>query len=545
MEGGKLAKAKSGDLRVPLPTGLVYDAAGRTVFDADEEIQNALRLLFELFERLGSARSVVQYFAAHHLKFPRRLKERGRCGELVWEPLHTGRVLSVLHNPGHAGIYAYGQTKSHTRPQADDLTRLKTTVHRVPFDESLSILRDHHPGYIGYEQFQANRQRLDQNRTARGPDHDRRGAVREGAALLQGIARCGRCGRRMVLAYKKGASDSNYHVYKCSYKNTHRAQQACQAIRGDQIDAAVAQAFLEAIGPAQIEVSLAALDQVAAAARRIDQQWRRSVERARYEADLARRRYLAVDPDNRLVARNLERDWNDKLTEQERLERESSLRPGLPHRLVDSRERAEILAVARDLPGLWNAATTTHVQRKQLLGLLIKDVTLERDGTVVRALIRWQTEACTLLEVPYTKWVRGYDARRAEAAVVERVRELAATLTDRRIAEQLNREGSRRGDGEVYTGSKIYWIRYINKISTCCSESPSHSVDGTRDDGRCSAEKAAALLRVSIATIANWCRWGRLDGIQAVPGGPWWIKLTPACIERLRKPMPPEKPGNP
>jgi DNA invertase Pin-like site-specific DNA recombinase len=545
MEGAKLAKAMSGDLRLPLPTGLVYDAAGRTVFDADEEIQNAIRLLFQLFERLGSARSVVQYFAAHHLKFPRRLRERGRCGELVWTPLHTNRVLAVLHNPEYAGIYVYGQTKSRTRPRADDLTQLKTTVHRVPFDQSLSILRDHHPGYISSEQFQANLQRLDQNRTAREPDHDRRGAVREGAALLQGIARCSCCGRRMVLAYKKGGAGVRYHVYKCSYKKSHQAQQPCQAIRGDQVDAAVAQAFLEAIEPAQIEVSLAALDQVAAAARRVDQQWQRSVERARYEADLARRRYLAVDPDNRLVARNLERDWNEKLTELGRLERESSLRPGLPHRLVDSWERAEILALARDLPGLWNAATTTHVQRKQLLGFLIKDVTLERDGTVIRALIRWQTEACTPLEIPYTKGVRGYDARRTEAVVVERVRELAATLTDRRIAEQLNREGSRRGDGEVYTGSKIYWIRYINKISTCCSESPSHSVDGTRDDGRCSAEKAAELLRVSIATIANWCRSGRLDGIQAVPGSPWWIKLTPECIERLRRPMRPEKPGGP
>jgi DNA invertase Pin-like site-specific DNA recombinase len=545
MEGGKLAKAKSGELRLPLPAGLVYDAAGRTVFDADEEIQNAIRLLFELFERLGSARSVVQYFAAHHLKFPRRLRDRGRCGELVWEPLHTNRVSSVLHNPAYAGIYAYGRTKSRTRPRADDLTRLETTIHRVPFDQSLSILRDHHPGYISDEQFRANLQRLDQNRTARDGDHDRRGALRDGAALLQGIARCSSCGRRMVLAYKKGGTGIRYHVYHCSYKQSKRAQPPCQAIRGDQVDAAVARAFLEAIEPAQIAVSLAALDQVVVAARRIDQQWQRSVERARYEADLARRRYLAVDPDNRLVARNLERDWNEKLTELERLERESSLRPALPHRLVDPQERAGILALARDLPGLWNAATTTNAQRKQLLGFLIKDVTLERAGTVVRALIRWQTEACTLLAITYTKWVRGYDARRTEAVVVERVRELAATLTDRQIAERLNRQESGRGAGESYTGSKIYWIRYNNKISTYCPESPSHSADGTREDGRCSAEKAAELLRVSIATIANWCRSGRLDGIRAVPGGPWWIKLTPACIERLRKPMPPEKPGNP
>ena len=544
LQGSKLEKAKSGELRLPLPTGLLRDPAGQTVLDPDEQVQNALRLVFELFDQSGSALAVAKYFAAHHLKFPRRLRERGRRGDLVWEPLGTNRVLSVLHNPAYAGIYVYGRTKTRTRPRPDDFSRLETTVHRVPFDQSLSILRDHHTGYISADQFQANQQRLDENRTGRDDDHDRRGAVREGAALLQGIARCSYCGRRMTLAYKKSGSRDRYHVYKCSYKKSHRAERPCQAIRGDQVDAAVARVLLEALEPAQIEVSLAALDQVVAAARRIDEQWQRSLERVRYEADLARRRYLAVEPENRLVARNLERDWNEKLAELERLERESSHRPGLPRRLVDPQERAGILALARDFHGLWNAPTSTNAQRKQLLGLLIKDVTLQRDGSEVRALIRWQTEACTLLEIPYTKWVRGYDARRTEGTVVARVRELAETLTDRQIAKQLNKEGLGRGTEGGYTGSKIYWVRHANRISTQCPESPSRTGDGTRGDGRCSAETAAVLLEVSIATIAKWCRSGRLDGIQAVPGGPWWIKLTAECIERLRKPIAPDGSGN-
>ena len=196
------------------------------------------------------------------------------------------------------------------------------------------------------------------------------------------------------------------------------------------------EAFLEAMQPAQLEVSMAALDQLAERSRKIDRQWQLARERVRYEADLAERRFKAVDPENRLVARSLEREWNEKLTEVERLERENLQRPNLSVRLVDPEERQRILALAQDLPQLWHAATTTNVERKQLLGFLVKDVTLYAEKTKIEISIRWQTEACTTLEVP--RFRRMWDLRRTDPAVVERIRALAATKTDGQIASELN-----------------------------------------------------------------------------------------------------------
>ena len=278
---------------------------------------------------------------------------------------------------------------------------------------------------------------------------------------------------------------------------------------------------------------MAAIDQISDQARRADRQRELMVERARYEAELARRRFQAVDPENRLVARSLERDWEARLAEVERLERESAARPALSTRLVDPAERARILALAQDLPSLWQAATTTQVERKQLLGFLIKDVCLTRTETTIEMAIRWRTEACTLLNVPRPK--RSCDARRTDPAALARVRELAAEVTDRQIAEILNQEGFRSGTERCFTKSMIIWIRYKYKIPSCCPEGLSACAEGYRADGRCLSRVAAELLQVNVSTINAWCHSGVLDGIQGIPHGPWWIKLTPEIIARLRK----------
>ena len=292
--------------------------------------------------------------------------------------------------------------------------RVKGRTRKVRPEDWPFLIPGHHPGYVSWEQFQRNQRRLDENRTAR--DEDRRGALREGVALLQGIARCGRCGRRMSVRYLK---DGTIPSYDCNSFHAHFAGPTCQSVRGDAIDAAVAR-FLEAMRPAQLEVSMAALDRIAAQARQLDRQRQLTRERARYEAELARRRFLAVDPENRLVGRTLERDWNEKLAEVERLEREAALSPPLSARLVRPEERRRILELARDLPAIWHAPTTRQADRKQLLGYLIKDVTICRDDASIGVAIRWQTEACTELEVPRPR--RSYDVRRTDPAVVERVR---------------------------------------------------------------------------------------------------------------------------
>jgi len=328
--------------------------------------------------------------------------------------------------------------------------------------------------------------------------------------------------------------DGKIPLYECNQLHKSLGEQTCQSLRGDRIDAAVARVFLEAMQPAQLKVSMAAIDQISQQARRADRQWELMLERVRYEAELARRRFQAVDPENRLVGRTLERDWEARLAEVEHLERESAARPALSTRLVDPAERARILALAQDLPALWHATTTTHVERKQLIGFLIKDVCLNRGDTMIEVSIRWQTEACTVLSIPRPK--RSCDARRTDPVVLARIRALAADTTDRRIAEILDQEGFRSGTGCCFTQNRVKQIRYIYSIPSGCPEGPSSCVGGFRADGRCPSKTAADSLQVNVSTINAWCQSGVLDGIQAVAHGPWWIKLTPEIIARLRKP---------
>jgi hypothetical protein len=293
--GGKLTKAEHGELRFRLPVGLVYDLTGKVVLDPDEEVQAAVRLVFALFEQYGSALAVVKHFTAHHLRFPDRLWKRTQKGELVWEPLRCGRVLSLLHNPFYAGAYVYGRTKTRRHALPGEEPRIKGRTRQVKREDWPIVLQDAHPGYITWEQFRHSQQVLDDNRTWR--PQEGRGVVREGAALLQGIVLCGTCGRRMNVRY---LADGNIPSYECRQAHAQLAERTCQTMRGDGIDQAVAACFLEAIQPAQLAVSLSTLDQLEARAKQIDRQWHLRLERGQYEADLARRRYVAVDPDNRL-----------------------------------------------------------------------------------------------------------------------------------------------------------------------------------------------------------------------------------------------------
>jgi DNA invertase Pin-like site-specific DNA recombinase len=528
--GGKLEKARDGSLRSRPATGLVYDPEGRVAFDPDEQVRHAIRLVFDLFDQSGSALAVVQHFAAHHLRCPNRLWGGARHGQLEWGPLSHGRALAILHNPAYAGAYAYGRTKTRLQALPGEEPRVKGRTRRVRPEDWPFLIPGHHPGYITWEQFRRNQQQLDENRTSR--DGDRRGALREGGALLQGIVRCGRCGRRMSVRYLR---DGTIPSYDCNSLHTHYAGRTCQSMRGDGIDAAVARVFLEAMRPAQLDVSMAALDRIADRARQLDRQWQLTLERARYEAELARRRFLAVDPENRLVGRTLERDWDEKLAEVERLEREAALRPPLVARLVLPDERRRILGLARDLPAVWHAATTPQEDRKRLLGYLIKDVTICRGETTIRVAVRWQTEACTELEVPRLR--RSYEVRRTDPAVVQRVRDLAAGHTDRQIAAILEREGLRPGLGGPFTADKVQWVRYVHSVPGGCPEGPAACPDGTRGDGRCSARVAAERLNVNVSTIAAWCKEGLLDSVQAVPHGPRWIRLTPEVVAELRQPF--------
>jgi len=527
--GGKLEKAQKGELRFRPPTGFIYDALGHILRDPDEQVQQAVHLVFNTFEQCGSALAVVQHFNTHGLLFPTRFWGAGRDGELAWQPLCNGRVLAILHNPAYAGAYVYGKTQTRTKILPGETPRIKGRTRQIKPEAWPIVLQDVHPAYITWEQFLRHLQRLEDNRTWRPEEH--RGAVRTGAALLQGIVLCGRCGRRMSVHYLQ---NGRVPAYVCNQLHSQFAAKTCQFILGAEIDAAVTQLFLEAMQPAQLEISIAAFEQIELQTKQIDQQWQFRLERARYEADLARRRFHAIDPENRLVARTLEHDWNEKLAEIEKLEHEYLALPKLTAHLVSPEERQRILALAQDLPAIWQASTTSHAQQKQLLRFLIKDVTLTALKSSIDLQVRWQTGAIT--PRPVARRPKSYDVRRTSPTVVERVRSLAADCSDEQIAATLNQEGLVPGLGGTFTARKVQWIRFAHQINTACPSAPGVCPTGQRGDGRYSARAAAELLNVNVSTIATWCDTGVLDSVQQVPHGPRWIKLTPELINRLRKP---------
>ena len=530
LQGGKQSKAEQGSLRFRLPIGLVYDPAGRIVLDPDEVVQEAVRLVFSLFEQSTSALAVVSAFAQQHLRFPTRWWGGKRADELIWSRLTHERVLNILHSPLYAGAYVYGRTKSRRHVLPGEEPRIKGRTRRVKQEDWPIVLLDAHPSYISWEHFLRNQRQLDDNRTWRAEEH--RGAVREGPSLLQGIVLCGSCGRRMGIRYQR---DGSLLMYECHQLHAQLAARTCQTMRGDRIDQAVVACFLEAIEPAHLEVALSALDQVEARAKQIDQQWQRQIERAQYEADLARRRYKAVDPDNRLVARSLEREWNEKLAEVEKLEREHALLPQAKALVLTGEQREQIRRLAHDLPAIWHASTTTFIERKQLMRWLIKDVTLSKRGNVIDAAIRWQTEALTHLAIPRHK--KSWEERQTSPQVVDRVRELSPTQTNAQIAAVLNEEGEQAGMGGSLTVSKIEWIRYAYHVPAGCPERPKAAPTGQRGDGRYSARATADLLNVDVSTIADWCKTGQLESVRSTPLGPRWITLTPEIIAELGKPI--------
>lgn len=533
--GGKLEKAQQGALRFRPPTGLVFDPAGQLVLDPDEEVRHAVRLVFDLFAQHGSALAVVKHFHQHGLRFPTRGWGGVRAGDLDWQPLRHSRVLAILHNPAYAGVYVYGRTRTRSIALPQEAPRVKGRTRQVARADWPIVRQEAHPGYLSWAQFLRNQEQLDDNRTFRA--EDRRGAVREGAALLQGLVLCGRCGRRMSVRYPQGPTRP---LYDCAELHAQLAGRTCQSVRGDVVDAAVARLFLEAVQPAQLAVSLATLDEVDARARQLDRQRQLRLERARYDADVARRRLLAVEPENRLVARSLEREWEARLATVEQLEREYVRAPQPATGPVGAEERQRILALAQDLPAVWHAAAATPATRKQLLRCLVKDVTITKREATIQLGVRWQTDACTTVELPRPP--RSCDLRRTPPATVERIRALAPTHTDAQIATVLEAEGHRPGLGGAFTAAKVQWIRWNYQLPRSRPAPAVARADSPRADGRYSARAAAELLNVDVGTIAEWCIAGRLDYLQDAPHHPRWVALTPDVIAALRKPTRQRKP---
>jgi DNA invertase Pin-like site-specific DNA recombinase len=496
LRGGTLSKARRGELRTSLPVGLVYDPLGKVALDPDTAVQGAIRHLFECFERTGSARAVVKEFTARKLTFPQRIRTGPRKGETVWAPLHHDRVLMVLHNPRYAGAFSFGRRKSQYLAG-------KMTVRQLPRDQWTALIPDAHPGYISFAQFEANQELLLANAQARGSER-RAGPPREGPALLQGLVICARCGQRMTVRYHH-RSGQTVPEYLCQNEAINTATSSrCQTIPGAGVDRAIAALLLDTLTPVALEVALTVAAELEQRAEETDKLRQTHIERARHEAELARRRYLAVDPDNRLVANTLEADWNEKLRSLAQAQDEyEHARQNGNGRLSDE-QRAKVMALASDFPRLWNDPATPQRERKRMVRLLAEDVTLARDQHITAhvRLKGGQTHTLTL-PLPPPVW----QARQTDPDTFKLIDQLLDDHTDAQTAELLNQAGRRTGTGQPFSALSVLRLRQDHHL-------PSHR-QRLRARGLLTTAEMAQRLGVHTSTIKNWHNAGLLTGHKA------------------------------
>jgi hypothetical protein len=511
--GGKLNKAKKGELRFPLPVGLCYDEEGGTVKDPDEEVRGAVALVFRFFRETRTACSVVQRFAEGALRFPRRAYGGAGDGKLTWGRLTPSRALDILKNPAYAGMYVFGRYQY--RRKINSTGEVQKRVCATPMEEWRVRLGEHHEGYISWDEYLQNQKQLEKNRT-NGEATMLSGPAREGLALLQGLLMCGHCGRSITVRYT--GNGGIYPVYLCNrLRREGLAHKDCLRFRCDLLDNAVTEEALQALQPAQLELAVAALEELEARDHDLGQQWKMRLERAEYEAALAERRYEEVDPAQRLVTATLERRWNTALQHLEELRKQAAEFQQQHARVATPEQKAKVLALARDLPRLWHASTTQAKDRKRMLRLLIRDITLEKSSVSEQLLvhIRWQGTACTDISIQRPPSVA--DRIRYPTAVVDRVRELARYLTDAEIAEQFRREASLSATGKTFTTTIISTIRYTYQIPPPLLRKPEELT----------VTQVAEHFGVSERVVYYWIERAHLQGRRLNAGSPYWITLRP------------------
>ena len=516
--GGKLNKAKKGELCLPLPVGLCCDEQGRTVKDPDQEVRGAVDLLFRFFRETGSAYGVVQRFREGALRFPRRTYGGGWDGKLIWGCLTHSRVLEILKNPAYAGMYVFGRYQYRRRISPSG--EVQKRVCATSMEEWRVRLGEHHEGYISWEEYLENQERLKRNRT-NGGGMVLSGPAREGLALLQGLLLCGHCGRAITVRY--AGSGGIYPTYLCrSLGRDGLARKSCLRFRCELLDNAVTEEVLKALQPAQLELAVAALEELEARDHDLGQQWKMRLQRAEYEAALAERRYEEVDPAQRLVAATLEQRWNTALQQLEELRKQAAEFQQKHARVATPEQKAKVLALARDLPRLWHAPTTQAKDRKRMLRLLIRDITVEKSSVPKQLLvhIRWQGNACTDIALQRSASVGGHE--RYPAEVVDRVRELARLLPDAEIAEQFRREGLISARGKAFTRLIIRMIRVSYRI-------PSPS----RKPEELTVGQVAEHFGVSQTVVLYWIKHGHLQARRLDATSPHWITLNPAEEQKL------------
>jgi DNA invertase Pin-like site-specific DNA recombinase len=520
LNGGIRNKAARGELRRGLPVGFEWgEGDGEVRFDPDQAVIGAIRCAFEKFDEFGSVRRVWLYFRSQGLQFPSRRTLRSK---IRWTIPTYPAIHGVLTNPVYGGAYVYG--KSHQETYVDERGKLKKRVRRLPQSEWDVLIPEHHEGYIDWKTYQMNQEHIGKN-TRPGPHNS--GAVREGTALLQGLAPCGRCGRRLRVYYQGKKGTPGY--YCASSHIVNGRGEFCLRVGGLRIDKAIAEVFLEAVTPAGTEAALLAEQRFEEEYQTTLQQWQRQVERAEYETQRAERRYQSVEPENRLVARTLEAEWEQRLSELARARAELAQREQeRPDPLTDE-QREHLRTLGSDVKRVWEAPTTTDRDRKELLNLLLEEVNIRLDRSAkqngVHLTLRWQGGAISELDValpnPHQPTIQ------TDEKTIDLLYRLACHYDDAMIAGILNRQGRRTAMGERFTANRVGSLRRYRKIARY------QRSEDKREGDLVTVTKAAEILGIAPSTVHRWLADGFIAGEQATFGAPWRIRMNDELRSRF------------
>lgn len=494
LRGGLLNKARRGELTIPLPVGYVYDATGKQILDPDQRVRDAVIHLFASFKRIGSARGVVRHFREEGLLFPGRGRGASPSRDIGWLPLQHYRVLSILHNPRYAGAYVFGETRYRRNPSNG-----KGRSELLPQNQWTVFIPGAHEGYITWDDYLENRQKLTQNAVGHGKNR-RNGPPRSGPALLQGIVVCGKCGERMTVRYRilKG---NQRPIYVCQKRCIESATQTCQVITGAVIDERIGRLLIESMTPLNIETAMDVFEEIRSRREEVVRMHQQHLDQARHDAELAHRRFLRVNPDNRLVADNLERDWNEKLQAISIIEDECSRVAKEQTEGLSSEQTTQIRELTNDFPAMWNESRVSIQDRKRMIRLIIEDVTLLKTD-VIDVKVRFRGGATKELRIPIPPKV--WEMNRASVSFIKRLREMSRTMTVGQIVEQLNLEGVKSPSGYPFKRTIIHQLRQ------------SHHVIGPyeylRESGLLTLEEISQRLGVHPQTVKNWASLGFITG---------------------------------
>jgi DNA invertase Pin-like site-specific DNA recombinase len=512
LEGGIRNKAARGQLRRGLPVGFVWgDGDGDVLFHPDQAVRGVIHSIFEKFAEMGSVRRVWLWLRSEGLSFP---SQSNSAADIQWvTPTYTS-IHHVLTNPVYAGAYTYGKTRQERFIDPDG--RLRKRTRHLPRSQWEVLLPEHHQGFINWDTYEMNQTRIASN--TRPVPHQTTGAVREGSALLQGIATCGRCGRHLRVCYQGRYSTPGYYCAANTLVNGRGAY--CLRVGGVQIDEAVARVFLDTVAPAGIEAALLAEKQLQSDEDTSLKQWRLQVENARYQAERAERRYRTVEPENRLVARTLEAEWERLLNELAAAEAELARRQIQRRAFLTEDQRNHIRSLGTDLMRVWEASTTTDRDRKELLRTLLEEVniTVNKDTSQIHLMIRWQGGAVSELDLALKR--HHTPPIRTDEDTVELVRRLAVHYSDGIIAGIVNRQGRRTAHGDRFTANKIGNLRRYWKIPRFDRST------APKDGDLVTVEKAAQILDLAPSTLHRWLADGFIAGEQVTPGAPWRIRVN-------------------